>query len=230
MRWIFIFYTVVFCFLAIAQNITKPLSSESSQKPLSTVEILKLPLAERIHQLQKYSSFYHLARIFRNQNHHDSIRWNALMSIARLHPQKSTPYIRQALHHSSWFFKNAGLIAMEMVNPQRAVVYAVRFLEHPSLVLRTASVEVIRRQKAVQHTSLLWNQLSDKKNFRKGQSLWIRRYIVQALSSFSKPSDTQRFLVLLEDPDPNVRSIALQTIHQLTPVKQPIIAREGSLR
>ena len=153
------------------------------------------------------------------------------MSMARLNPKKARPSIIQSLKRRSWYFKNAGLIAMEIIDPQGAVLYAGKFLKHPSLVLRTAAVEVIHRQRAIQYKPILKKQLHAKQNFRQGQSLWIRPRIASALAEFASSQDKPLFLSLLTDPDPKIQPIALKTLKKLTSKAPQIpmikVAREG---
>lgn len=195
------------------------------------LKVLELPLEQRLGYLKKHPrrSFSKLRFIFKSQNYSDDLKWKALMMMARLDSKRAKPYINESLKHRSWYFKNAGLLAMEIFDPQIAIIYARRFLEHPSLVLRTASVEVIRRQKAYQYTSILKEKLYSKENYRNNVSLWIRPYIVRTLAEFSGPNDSDFFTTLLEDSDFQVQSIALQTLRHMDLLKnrKSRVAREG---
>ena len=222
-----------FCLSSSSSQKRKKLHSSSKKTHRPIVDILELSLERRLSILQKHPKKYfrQLHTIFQSENHSLALKWKALMAMARLNPQKARPYIIQSLKRRSWYFKNAGLIAMEIIDPQGALPYAGKFLNHPSLVLRTAAVEVIRRQKALQYKPMLKRQLHAKQNFRQGQSLWIRPRITETLAEFASTKDKQFFLSLLTDPDSQVQPIALKTLKKLTSKapQQPRIkvAREG---
>lgn len=178
--------------------------------------ILQLPLPNRLQVLRQQPEHYfkQLKNVFYSKKINESIKWKALMSMARLYPKKSRYTIKQALRHSSWFMKNAGLIALEISNPKESLLYARKFLDHPSLVLRTASVDLIRRQKATQYVNILWKKLYAKENFRKNKGLWIRRNIVMALYELAEPTEKQKFIKLLKDSDPKVHALASMVLNQ----------------
>lgn len=216
---------------------TLPPKKKEELKKISHKQTLKkalnLPLNQRSQFFQKRPHYFgHLQQIFQEPKSPPSMKWQALMSMARLNPQKTSPLIDQALNSSDWFLKNAGLIALEMTQPAKAVRKAGQFLDHPALMLRTAGVELIRRRKAKQYKDILWTQLGDPQNFRNGKSLWIRRTIAQTLSEFSDPADQDLFFALLEDEDPRIHSIALRTLQRIKPLKRldhkavPLLARE----
>ena len=196
-------------------------------------QALELPLHRRNQFFQKRPHYFvYLKHIFQAQESSPAMKWQALMSMTRLDPQKARPLIDQALNSSDWFLKNAGLIALEIIQPESAVRKAAQFLDHPALMLRTASVELIRRRKAEQYKDVLWTQLGSPQNFKNGKSLWVRYTIAQTLSEFSDFKDQDLFLALLEDADPRIHSIALRTLQRLQPLQKnnqrnsPMLARE----
>lgn len=196
-------------------------------------QALDLPLNQRTQFFQKRPHFFvYLKHIFQTQESSPSMKWQALMSMTRLNPQKARSHIDQALNSHDWFLKNAGLIALEIIQPEEAVRKASEFLDHPALMLRTASVELIRRRKAKQYKDILWTQLGAKENFRNGKSLWVRYTIAQTLSEFSDHTDQDLFLTLLEDADPRIHSIAIRALQRIQPFqkakfkKPSMLARE----
>ncbi len=181
--------------------------------------IFQLPVRNRIAVFRSQPNFYfhHLKLMFYAKGSSDEIKWKSLISMARLHPKKAQSHIQQAAQNGNWFLKNAALIAMETIDSSQALAWAEQFLNHSSLVLRTASVELIRRQKAIQYKNILWQKLKDKKNFRNGKSLWIRYTILQTLSEFSQIVDVPRFKGLLQEKDPRIISIAQRVLSRLAP-------------
>lgn len=213
-----------------AQNSASP----PSQKIHAARKALQMPLDKRLRLLKKKPKTYfqQLAVLFNSEHQSDSIKWHALMTMAHLDRSKARPYILNSLKRRSWYFKNAGLIAMEIINPLLAVHYAGRFLKHPSLILRTAAVKMIRKQKAYKYKTALKEQIYAKHNFRNGKSLWIRPYIAQTLAEFASAGDKKFLLALLTDSDPQLHPIALSALNKInaeTPPQpyKPMVAREG---
>ena len=192
-------------------------SSEMAHKNIQ--EILQLPVKNRISVLKSRPHFYfhHLESMLYSKFSSDEVKWKALTAMARIQPQKASSHIRLVARTGNWFLKNAALISMETINSEQALLWAVQFLNHPSLVLRTASVDLIRRQKATQYKKILWKKLNDKENFRNGKSLWIRYNILQALSDFSQKNDAPHFKKLLKEKDPRILATARQTLSRLLP-------------
>lgn len=141
-------------------------------------------------------------------------RWSSLISIGRLAPQ--SPFLEQAVQHTEWFMRNAALLALTQGPRDRALRWSRKLLDDPALVVRTAAVKTIRRLKANEMESLLWKDLNSPKNFKKGESLWIRKHIVETLGDFSRPGQEPQFIKLLKDPDPRVHAAAIKALEKIT--------------
>ena len=149
------------------------------------------------------------------------------MAVVRLYPEKSKPHIINALKNKTWLMRNAGLIAMEIINPQSAVFFAQLLLNDASLIVRTSAVEVIRRNKAVQYKDLLWRELYKKENFRHGKSLWIRQSIAKTLLEFSNREDLPLFARLKKDSDPALQKLADSALSGLKDANSIILSADA---
>lgn len=192
-------FKIIFCFFIV--------SSSYAKNTIQNILALNSKKALSILKKNPDSSFASLKQIFRSRKYSEDLRWKALMLMARLNPKKTKPHALRALKTKNWFLKNAGLVAMEIINPKEAVFFSHLFLNDPSLIVRTASVEILRKYRAVQYKNSLWKSLHAKENFRNGKSLWIRKNIARALIEFSDPKDIHR---LIQDSDPDIRQMAFQ--------------------
>ena len=139
------------------------------------------------------------------------------MSMTRIYPERTRPHILKSLESGNWLFQNAGLTALNIIDPQKALFFAVQFIQSsPSLILKTAAVELIRKRKARRYKPLLWRELKSKAYFRKGTSLWIRQTIAKTLFELSDPEDKQKFLDLTKDQDPGIQTLALRAWRKLS--------------
>ena len=180
--------------------------------------ILNLPLENRKQALSHYGpkTFRLLKALLVSKRESMPIRWKALTSLARLYPHQSLPLVRGALRSSTWFLQNAGLIAMEIIEPKRAVVWANHFLNARSLVVRTAAVDMIKKHGARQYKARLLEKLNAPDSFYKKKSLWIRAHIVSALSALSDPGEEALFISFLQDSDERLHIQAILALEKLT--------------
>lgn len=180
--------------------------------------ILDLPLKNRNQTLSKYgeTGFIILRYFVFSDKEAMPFRWKALTSLARLYPEQSRPIIEAALKSPQWFLRNAGLIAMEIIDPQESVRWAAHLLNDRALVVRTAAVNMIKKQKASQYKVHLLGKLNAPDSFYKNQSLWIRYHIVSALADFCEPGEERMFISFLKDPDERLHSSAITALEKLT--------------
>ena len=180
--------------------------------------ILSLPLENRIQALSNYKAniFFILKQLAFSNKEKMPIQWKALISLARLYPEQSHPLVLKALRSSTWFLRNAGLIAMEIINSKESIRWAGRFLNDPALIVRTAAVGIIKKHKATQYKIQLLQKLNAPDSFHKNQSLWIRHHIVSTLADFCEPGEEKRFISFLQDPDETLHPFAITALEKLT--------------
>lgn len=180
--------------------------------------IINLPTKNRIHALIRYrkNSFITLKKFVFSPQENMSIRWKALTSLARVYPDKSYGTIKKALNSSEWFLRNAGLIALEIISPQDSLKKANDFLNDPSLIVRTAAVDLIKKYKAIQFKIYLIQKLHAPDSYYKNSSLWIRSHIVSTLADFATPGEEKMFISLLQDPDQRLHKYSILALENIT--------------
>ena len=157
-----------------------------------------------------------LAAIAFNKDLTVKTRWRALMALAVTEEEKSLVHLERAVRSKDWFMRNAGIIAMNQIAPERALTWARRMIHDPALVIRTTVVLVFQQRGQIADIDLLWRELNNKINFKRGESLWIRHHIVTTLATLSSPSDAPKFLNLLDDADQRVRKASVMALESLT--------------
>ena len=157
-----------------------------------------------------------LASIAFNKDLTVKTRWRALMALAVTQEERSLIHLERAVRSRDWFMRNAGIIAMNQIAPEKALTWARRMIHDPALVVRTTVVLVFQKRGQIADIDLLWRELDNKINFKRGESLWIRRHIVTTLATLSSPSDAFKFLKLLDDSDQRVRKASVMALESLT--------------
>ncbi len=190
----------------------------SSKEKENIVVILKLPLENRKQALKTYDgrTFTILKTLATNKKENIGFRWKSLTSLARIYPKKSYPIIQSALKSSNCLIRNAGLVSMEIINPEKSLEWAGYFLDDSSLIVRTAAVDLIKKLRAEKYKIQLMEKLNAPDSFYKNKSLWIRHHIVSALVDFSEPGEEKFFVFLLHDEDPRIHSPAIAALEKLT--------------
>ena len=186
--------------------------------------ILKLPLENRNQVLSQLGDdvFWLLKSMVFSSKESMYTRWSALISLAHTQPAAlAKPVILKALKHSEWFLRNAGLLALEHVDADLSLQQADDLLDDPALVVRTAAVDLIQRQKADNYKFRLLEKLNAPDSFHKHSSLWIRAHIVSALAGFAEPGEEPFFTSLLKDPDTRIHPFASKALKKLNHSVQP---------
>ena len=146
-----------------------------------------------------------------------SVRWNSLMQMTKMKKNESVIDLKKALNSNTWYMRNAGLIALDSINPDLAFDVAKKQLEDPALVVRSAAVDVLakNKKKTAEVRELLWKEIYSKKNKIKSKSLWIRPQISQYLAIDPQPQEREKFLALMEEKDEEIRIIAEKALQKL---------------
>lgn len=151
-----------------------------------------------------------------NKGQSISMRWRALTSMGMIEGKKAQPHIEKAVRSEQWYMKNAGIVAMAHANKNSAVEWAKRLLTDRALLVRTAAVQTLKKLKATSSESDLWKSLYAKQNYKRGQSLWVRRHIVETLAEIAQPGRESNFIQVLKDPDRSLVKPAIQGLERIT--------------
>lgn len=183
-----------------------------------TLAVLDLPFANRIAALraQGPQGYKNLRAIMFDPKSKIDSRWRSTMAVGRLGGPLSVPELERASRADVWELRSAALIAVSRFDRQVASKWARQALKDKALLVRLTAVEtldVIQDRGAVPQ---LWTQLESRQNYKRSQSLFIRRRIVEALAKLEGTGSESRFIALLEDGDPNLHLPAITALERLT--------------
>ena len=187
-----------------------PLSSEMQL-------VLKKPLAERLVALQKQgeAGSIQLEKMAFDPAESLETRWRAVTALGRTEGAKSQGFLEKALRSPEWFMRNAAVLVIQYGHREWAIQWASSLLNDSSLVVRTAAVEALRTLNAAEKSPLLWEKFYSSQNFRGGESLWIRKHILEALVQFATPGQEQKFRAAMADQDESLHSLAKAGLQKL---------------
>jgi len=135
-------------------------------------------------------------------------RWEAYHQAIKQNKKGSFTLAKKAIRSPDWFLREAGLKTYVALDPKEAKNIARKlFQEDPSLLVRVQALSALKIMNDKKSENLLWQALSDPKNFRGEQSLWIRPQIVATLMEFRLGQKSQ-FQKLTEDRDVQVQRLA----------------------
>lgn len=184
--------------------------------------VLQLPLENRIRvfKTQGASAIAELQSVAFNSGYSLADRWRAVTVIARVFPEDGQSVLEKAMQSSEWFLRNAAAVGLKHSQRSWAIKWARILMHDPALVVRTSAVETLQALGAIEAEDLLWEKLYASENYSRGQSLWIRRHIAEALSKFARPGQEAAFQKILLDKDESLHPVALQTLNRIAGVEK----------
>lgn len=194
--------------LFISSLLIPMLAISAPDKSFRAAEILSLPEANRKAVFKEkgadiYSSVLILAE---SDSTPMTLRWRAIQALPQINSKKALPSLIKISKSSIWHARNASLLALHSVKSEETKTVATKLLFDPALVVRSAAVDVLKNYVDSEVRVQLWQALNHPQNFRKGQSLWVRKQIAQALSENPKMSEQALFAGMTTDRDARVRA------------------------
>lgn len=179
---------------------------------------LRFPLENRISALKEQgeSGFEALKALAFDKEQVLQVRWRAVTMLARVSAVKAEEPIAEAAQSSEWFMRNAALVAMVNMKRSFALKWAEKLLDDAALVVRTAAVQTLTEIRAIEKKDVLFQKLYSPENFHKGQSLWVRKHIAQALQVMASPGEEKQFAKLLNDKDSALHTSAVAALNKIT--------------
>ena len=145
------------------------------------IDLLSLPVQNRllVAEKRKADLMPELTQVAFDTNNNMDVRWNSLSLAAHLEPQKAEALAARAIKADEWFMRNAGLVVLSAMGSEQLKGQSLKLLKDPALVVRSAAVEGLAPMASgdSEVRKALWAELFEARNFRKGQSLWIRKQI-----------------------------------------------------
>ncbi|MCC6277032.1 MAG: HEAT repeat domain-containing protein [Oligoflexia bacterium] len=157
-----------------------------------------------------------LKRIAFNEDRALGIRWQAFMAMVKIGEKEALPEVDLALRSQDWFMRDAAIRILPILDEDRAYKAAMRALDDSALVVRSTAVKTLKVLKRPESADKLWNELYSKENFMRNQSLWIRKYIVEALADLAPPNSEEKFIKVLDDDDSLLFEPAIRGLERLT--------------
>lgn len=199
-------------------------ASASAAVPTATVdvrELLSMPADNRLQMAKGLddSALSKLVVIANSENESLENRWKSVSLYANLKKESALPLLSQWSRSSLWYMRNASLMAMQTVSPEKAHEVALNLLRDKALVVRSAAVGVLSQSLSAQDRQTLWSEFKAEYNFHRNQSLWIRGQILEALAQAPQKNEKQNFIVALEDKDNRVSAQAILALEKITKLK-----------
>ncbi|CAN5620674.1 hypothetical protein BH10BDE1_BH10BDE1_09230 [soil metagenome] len=183
-----------------------------------TLAVLDLPFANRIAALkaQGPAGYKNLRAIMFDPKSKIDSRWRSTTAVGRLGGPLSLPELERATKADVWELRSAALIAVSRFDRQSASKWSRSLLKDKALLVRLTAVETLESIQDRGAVSQLWAELQSRQNFKRNQSLFIRRRIVEALAKLEGTGSEDRFVALLEDGDPKLHQPAITALERLT--------------
>jgi len=185
---------------------------------LDISEIFRLPMPNALKVLRKQTQMIpELERLSFDPAQTMDRRWRAFGLVIQAKQTEALPLIDRALKAPEWYMRNLGLLGLEEVAPQRLTSVAMKMLSDRALVVRSAAVSVLQKQVGrTEVREALWKEIEEKRNFRKGASLWIRGQIAELLAEDPVRGERDGFLKILKESDRRMHIAAFTALEKIT--------------
>jgi hypothetical protein len=186
---------------------------------MSVEELLSMPAGNRAQVAKQRGNEFvpQLNEIAFSKEEDYRVRWKALILSVQIQGVRAEKTLDKALASSEWYMRNAAILAYQEVLPAKAKYHAQDLLADKALVVRSAAVEVLSKSLSddgVRET--LWDQMGQRRNFRKNQSLFIRGQILKALSEDPLQKELPLFVKHLRENDIRMHVPAIQALERIT--------------
>lgn len=183
--------------------------------------LLKLPKKNRLKKINLQAKSYSkaLRRIAFTKTYHIKLRWRAFTTLVRMQNRWVQLDLDRAFKHKDWFLRDAALRVSCLKFKKLCKDWSRKLIDDPALVVRTSAVKQMIKNKDLQSSDKLWIKLYSQENYRKGKSLWIRKYLAKAQATFSnrlqKDKYWPRFYKILKDKDKSLHSYAISGLEKI---------------
>ena len=131
-------------------------------------------------------------------------RWVAIRVLGRVDGNASMRVLLDLVGDSSAPVRAAAMEAVGDRGDPAHVAVLIPGLKDSAIVVRVSAATALAALKHPSAIDALDAALSDETNFRRGQSLWVRRYFVLALGEIGDPEAYPALLRCLDDADQRV--------------------------
>jgi hypothetical protein len=185
---------------------------------MTVEELLSMPGDNRAEVAKKRGGEFlsQLEKLAFSKDEDYRTRWKSLSLVAQIQGPKSEKILKKALKAPEWYMRNAALLAYQSVLPQKANEVAEQLLQDKALVVRSAAVGVLGKSTDSSARESLWSELSNPKNFRKKQSLFIRGQILAVLAQEPLEKEVPLFLKHLNESDSRLHASAIVALEKVT--------------
>jgi hypothetical protein len=163
-----------------------------------------------------------LLKIAKDGKAKDSDRYVALLAHSKIQGPKSAEDAKKLLDDKNWMVRSAALKSIEVLGYAPAAPKVLEMLaKDPALVIRTQSIDTLKRLRPEGLADALVKAAMDSKNYRPGnyktgRADWVPQKALEALREIKPEGYAKRLLPLLNDAkDGRVRAHALHTIEAL---------------
>jgi HEAT repeat protein len=141
-------------------------------------------------------------------------RWIAIRVLGRVDGNVATRMLLDLVDNSAAPVRAASMEALGDQGNQTYATAIIPGLKDPAIVVRVSAATALAALRSPEAIDALDDALQDQSNYRRGQSLWVRRYYVLALGSIGSKDAYPALLRCLDDGDERV-------------VEESIVALEG---
>jgi HEAT repeat protein len=158
-----------------------------------------------------------LFKIARDSGNADSVRYIALMGVAKLGGRDASTIILPLLRDSSWMLRSGALRALAALGNRKSAEAILPLLHDPALTVRLEAVDAVERLEPAGSGAALALCLNDPENFHGGKALWVPQRALKALAKMRAHEAIPKVALLLDrGTDQELQKTAISTLEVIT--------------
>lgn len=164
-------------------------------------------------------SFTQLNMNIQNSNLSMAKRWESLIKAAEVANDEQLTSLVKLAKNKEWFIRNGLLVALDKLGTDHVYQVAKTLITDKSLVVRSASVDILARMNSPEVRKVLLTEMNKKYNFVGQKSLWIRSQILEKLIQKPTSNENAEFAKLLFDRDNQIATMSIVALEKTTQVR-----------
>lgn len=158
-----------------------------------------------------------LIEIFQDVSASWQSRWIAAMALGRLGEAKAWKTLKAGLKDPLFLIRMASVQALGNTKDPSVAPIVRKVLNDKAMVVRSVVVDTLARLRDTHSVEALMEELHLERNFHRGQSLWIREKILEALGLIGDERAVPTLLSVLNEKEGKIRIQACKALERILP-------------
>jgi HEAT repeat protein len=184
----------------------------ASSKDVS--DAIRMEAFERLVDLGSTDMAY-VSEIAQSEAADTRLRWVAIRALGQIKGDRARNLLISLSEDPQPAIRTAACGAMGDFGHEDFVPYLVRLVQDPAVIVRATATQSLAAMGDERAIDALSDALQDKKNTFRGQSIWVRKYFVEALGGIGSKKGYPALLRVIDDADATVSGAVIPALESI---------------